>query len=58
MPHIGDRVEVFWPDNDKFYPGTISSRTDDCKFQVANADGDRKNLDFNIEKWRFESNGS
>jgi len=37
-------VSVFWLDDDKYYPGTIKSATDDGRFDVHYDDGDKECL--------------
>ncbi len=54
LPTIGDAVEVYWPDDAKYYRGHISNfnlitRT----FCVVYEDGDVEYLDLDNEQWRF-----
>lgn len=40
IPHVGDKIEVYWPLENKYYPGTVEAKQDDGKLSVAYDDGD------------------
>lgn len=50
-----DNIEVYWPDDDTFYLGTVLSINDDQKYKIDYEDGDRETLDLSTEAWRFSS---
>eukprot|EP00171_Calliarthron_tuberculosum_P023668 IDg23668t1 len=53
-PNIGARIEVYWPADKKFYPGTISAYNFVTrKHQVTYDDGDQENLVLFDEKWKL-----
>lgn len=54
FPGIGDTVEVYWPDDNRYYSGTIAAFSEiDGKFQVSYEDGDTERLNLEEEHWRF-----
>ena len=54
MPDVGNRVEVFWPKDEKYYPGVITAIDPETqKRHVDYEDGDKEILDFSKEKWRI-----
>ncbi len=53
LPYREDRIEIFWPDDNKFCPGTVTLKSDDGKFVVSYDDVDRDELDLDKENWRF-----
>ncbi len=54
LPTISDAVEVYWPDDAKYYRGYISNfKLITRTFCVAYEDGDIEYLDLNTEQWRF-----
>jgi len=56
QPEIGDRVEVYWPEDKTYYTGEVVAFNRSLnKFEVAYDDGDMENLNFAEEKWRFLS---
>lgn len=56
-PSIGTKVEVFWPKDKKYYPGTISEYfTDSNKYKIKYDDGEIEILDLKKENWRIISN--
>ena len=58
MPDIGNRVEVFWPKDEKYYPGIITAIDPETqKRHVDYDDGDKEILDFSKEKWRITRAG-
>ncbi len=51
LPHVNERVEVYWPKYEKYYPGTIVSIDDKSKKRhILYDDGDEEILDFSKEK--------
>ena len=51
---IGDRIEVYWPMDRKFYSGTISSSNcTSSKHEVMYDDGDVEILDLSKERWNY-----
>ncbi len=54
QPTIGDAIEVYWPDDAKYYRGHISNfNLFTHTFCVAYEDGDVECLDLKTEQWRF-----
>jgi len=55
-PAAGSRVEVYWPDDGLFYPGTITSvpRKRGFKFRIDYDDGEFEVLRLKDETWRYE----
>lgn len=51
----GDRVQIFWPDDQKFYAGTVKHMHRDGFITVIYDDGERERLNFDNEIWRNES---
>eukprot|EP00171_Calliarthron_tuberculosum_P011649 IDg11649t1 len=52
-PRVGDRIEIFWPDDGEYYPGLVASwdpstRTHEVRYD----DGDRESLYLSLETWR------
>ena len=59
LPSVNDKVEVFWPKDDRHYPGTVANINNDTgKRHVKYDDGDEETLDFTQEKWRLISNSA
>lgn len=53
-PKIGDDIEVYWPDDDIFYPGTVTSFNEkDGKHRIDYLDNEIEHLKMDNEKWRF-----
>ena len=52
-PVIGDNIQVFWPLDSTYYPGTITDISDTGYHTVAYDDGDSEALLINEENWRF-----
>lgn len=56
QPSVGDAIEVYWPDDDKFYPGKVTSFTPNTgDIHVHYDDGDQEALKIQEETWRFSS---
>lgn len=55
MPDTGDNIELYWPDDDTFYPGTVSSINEDQKYNIDYDDGEKETLELSTETWRFSS---
>jgi len=52
IPSIGEKIEVYWPLEAQFYPGTVNSIEDD-KVVVHYDDGDTETLEMEKENWRY-----
>lgn len=52
LQKLVDRLEVFWPLNDQYYSGVVSSFTEDGQHFIGYGDGDLETLDISNEKWR------
>ena len=52
---VGRRVEIFWPLEDAFFPGTVASY-DGAKHTVNYDDGDVETVDFRLERVNFLQN--
>lgn len=50
----GDRIEVYWPLDDMFYPGVVDY-VQDTRAAIKYDDGDEGSLDLRHEPWRFAS---
>ena len=48
---IGTKLSVYWPDDDKFYQGTITSITPSGLYHVSYDDGDLEELDLHKERF-------
>lgn len=48
-PNIGDKIEVYWPLDNEFYPSTGEEQLNDGKLSVACDDWDKEVLDFSTE---------
>lgn len=58
IPNVGDKVEVYWPLDNTYYPGTIESEQEDGKLSVAYDDGDMEILNFSTETWKYQINNN
>ena len=55
MPAIGDRVEVYWSGDKKYYAGRITAVNDgNGRHTITYDDGDVELLDLGKERWRRE----
>lgn len=54
QPEVGDKIEIYWPLDNAFYPGSVVGKQDNHKTVVYD-DGGIEKLDFTNETWRFES---
>lgn len=54
--HVGDKVEVLWPQDDKFYPGIVVDINGD-KCEILYDDNDVEHLKMVNETWRFQTHG-
>ena len=51
---IGDRIEVYWPDDEKYCPGVISSYSEENELhEVLYDDEEVEQLNMRKEYWRF-----
>ncbi|KAK3245214.1 hypothetical protein CYMTET_45210 [Cymbomonas tetramitiformis] len=50
---VGTRLEVFWVDDDKFYPGVVKGFNEDGTAHVVYDDGDEENLNLSEEKFNI-----
>ena len=50
---VGTKVEVFWEDDDCFYPGVVKEFNEDGKAHVLYDDGDEETLDLSKEKFKI-----
>ncbi len=58
FPTVGEKIEVFWPDDDKYYPGTVVTNNEDTNtYQVDYDDGDQEVLNLRNEIWRSQATG-
>jgi len=49
---VGDRIEVFWPDDDAYYPATVTKQRDESNFFLEYEDGQLEWIDLSGEKFR------
>ncbi|KAK3243467.1 hypothetical protein CYMTET_46881 [Cymbomonas tetramitiformis] len=50
---VGTRIEVFWEDDDCFYPGVVKEFNEDGKAHVLYDDGDEETLDLSKENFKI-----
>ena len=51
---IGDKIEVYWPLDDQYYPGSVSEYAEDTgKHRIAYDDVQVENLKVDEENWRI-----
>ena len=55
LHQLGERVEVFWPDDNTYYPGVVTEVTHGGQHVVLYDDSDVETLNFSNEVWRYES---
>ena len=53
-PHVGGRILVFWPEDHKSYPGSVTEYLSDKKFKIKYDYCDEEILNLNEEEWRNE----
>ena len=52
-PCVGDKISVFWPLDQEYYPGIVESEENDGRINVKYDDGDTECLDITKEVWKF-----
>ena len=53
MPPIGQRIEVYWPNDKQYYPGVIQDYdSEKKKYHIKYDDEDTEDLDLSEEIWR------
>lgn len=57
IPAVGDKVEVFWPQDHQYYHGFVAEEQDGMKTVVYD-DGGIESLNFENETWRFASSAN
>lgn len=50
---LGDEIEVWWPDDHKYYPGRITSTLPSGRHRILYTDGEVEDLRLATEQWRF-----
>ncbi|KAK3245308.1 hypothetical protein CYMTET_45115 [Cymbomonas tetramitiformis] len=50
---VGTKIEVFWEDDDCFYPGVVKEFNEDGKAHVLYDDGDEETLDLSKENFKI-----
>lgn len=51
MPSVGDKIEIYWPIDDQYYPGIIGNYDEETdKFRVDYTDDDVETLDLRNEQ--------
>ena len=58
LPTIGDRIAIYWPQDDKHYPGTVHSVNDDNTRVIHYDDDDIETLNLINETWHYVTNSS
>ncbi len=54
LPNVGDKIEILWPDDKTYYPGTVMKIVNEHNYEVHYDDGDIENeLDMDKEVWRY-----
>lgn len=54
-PSVGGNVSVFWPEDGKFYPGTVREAEEDGRLDIRYDDGDTEALDMTTAIWKFNN---
>ncbi|KAL7541323.1 hypothetical protein ACHAWF_006908 [Thalassiosira exigua] len=49
---VGTRVEVYWPDDDVYYPGSVTARPGGSHHEILYDDGESEVVDLSTEKFR------
>lgn len=53
VPEIGDRVDIWWPDDGAFYSGRVTRFSEgDSQYFIEYDDGETEYLDMKAERWR------
>ncbi|PXF41171.1 Histone-lysine N-methyltransferase TRX1 [Gracilariopsis chorda] len=53
-PSVGDRIEVYWPQDERFYEGNVTKHNPRTqKYSVNYPDGDKEVLKLQEEKWKY-----
>lgn len=53
QPEVGDRIQVYWPDDDAHYVGRVTAYCETTsRYRVEYADGDVELLELGKERWR------
>eukprot|EP00854_Cymbomonas_tetramitiformis_P012366 gene12366-biopygen12720 len=55
---VGSKIEVFWEDDDCFYPGVVKEFNEDGKAHVLYDDGDEETLDLSKENFKIISSST
>lgn len=56
VPALGDSIDVYWPLDNQFYPGTVSNIHPDNSYTISYDDGESETLpDMTRETWRFST---
>lgn len=50
--NVGDRLEIYWPLDRKYYPGHVAALLPNSHFRIIYDDGDSETLFLAKEKWR------
>ncbi len=56
QPKEGDRIQVFWPLDNRYYTGTVSKIGRLGKVNVTYDDGEKETLKLENETWKYDSN--
>lgn len=57
-PEVGDRIDVFWPLDNQYYSGIVSSYDDDGKATINYDDSEIETLDMSKETWKLSAASS
>lgn len=52
LPQVGDRLEIYWPHDDKYYSGKVVALLPREHHRIEYDDGEYENLILSDEKWR------
>ena len=56
LPTVGDSIDVYWPEDDLFYPGKVSKIDEiENSYKIDYYDGDQETLNLKNEIWKFTS---
>lgn len=55
LPSIGDKLEIYWPLENQYYPGHVASIDGETQmFNINYDDGDQETVNLSDEVWRFQ----
>lgn len=55
IPAVGERLEVFWPADNAYYPGVVTDINADDKHVILYDDAEVETLTISDEQWRYDT---